>query len=126
MHTESRDAFLSLASSGRAAQDLILYWIRRLKDDWSGAAREACPSYGLLSPYPCMACRRATAARCISTPTRLCSASLLVYFPAQKGHPMTLYVGIDLGKRHHMAALLSTALLAQFGDFTACPTFAVE
>ncbi len=39
---------------------------------------------------------------------------------------MTLYVGIDLGKRHHMAALLSTALLAQFGDFTACPTFAVE
>ena len=34
----------------------------------------------------------------------------------------SLYVGVDLSKRHHVAALISTSLLGKHGRFEDCPT----
>lgn len=37
-----------------------------------------------------------------------------------------LYLGIDIGKTRHVAALLSADLLAAHGRYDACPTLAIE
>lgn len=37
-----------------------------------------------------------------------------------------LYIGIDIGKTTHVASLLSNSLLARFGSYERCPTFAFE
>src|SRR5207253_10274894 len=36
--------------------------------------------------------------------------------------PVPLYVGIDIGKRRHVAGFVSTALLARHRRFERCPT----
>jgi transposase len=46
--------------------------------------------------------------------------------PTKRGEKAMLYLGIDIGKQKHVAALLSADLLIAHGRYDACPVLAVE